>query len=79
MIAIDIYTGLLIYLFLWLVTIAILWIREVRRIKAHDWRINSNRLFNCNSCHYSFLAKDENANLVRCPRCNAMCILFKKD
>jgi rubrerythrin len=78
MIGLDLTTGLLIYLFAWLITIAILWIRELRRIKAHDWSISNNSLFRCNSCHYSFLVKDEQAHLVRCPRCNAMCILFKK-
>jgi transcription initiation factor IIE alpha subunit len=78
MIELDLTTGLLIYLFLWLITIAILWVRELRRIKAHDWSISNNRLFRCNSCHYSFLVKDEHTNLVRCPRCNAMCILLKK-
>ena len=78
MIGVDLPTGLLIYLFLWLITITVLWIRELWRIRAHDWSISNNRLFRCNSCHYSFLVKDEHANLVRCPRCNAMCILFKK-
>ena len=78
MIGLDLTTGLLIYLFAWLITIAILWIRELRRIRAHDWSISNNSLFRCNSCHYSFLVKDEQAHLVRCPRCNTMCILFKK-
>ena len=78
MIGLDLTTGLLIYLFAWLITIAILWIRELRRIRAHDWSISNNSLFRCDSCHYSFLVKDEQAHLVRCPRCNAMCILFKK-
>jgi transcription initiation factor IIE alpha subunit len=78
MIGLDLTTGLLIYLFAWLITIAILWIRELRRIKTYDWNISNNSLFRCNSCHYSFLVKDEQAHLVRCPRCNAMCILFKK-
>jgi len=78
MIGIELTTGLLIYLFAWLITIAILWIRELRRIKAHDWSISNNILFRCDSCHYSFLVKDEQSHLVRCPRCNTMCILFKK-
>ncbi len=78
MIGLDLTTGLLIYLFLCLITISILWVRELLRIKAHDWSISNNRLFRCNSCHHSFLIKDEHTNLVRCPRCNEMCILLKK-
>ena len=79
MIGISLTTGLLIYLFLWLITITILWVRELFRAKRHDWRISNNRLFRCNSCHFSFLVKDEHTNIVRCPRCNSMCILFKKE
>ncbi|MCK4981765.1 MAG: hypothetical protein KAS17_02520 [Victivallaceae bacterium] len=78
MIGIDLTTGLLIYLFAWLITIAILWIRELQRIKEHDWSISNNSLLHCDSCHYSFLVKDEQSHLARCPRCNTMCILFKK-
>jgi len=78
MIGIDLTTGLLMYLFLWLITIVILWIRELRRIKTYDWSISSNRLFRCNACHYSFLIKDEHINVVRCPRCNEMCIVLNK-
>lgn len=78
MIGIDLTTGLLIYLFACLITIAVLWIRELRRVKDHDWSISNNRLFRCNSCHYSFLVKDEHAHVVRCPRCNSMCILLKQ-
>ncbi|MDD5727307.1 MAG: hypothetical protein PHV59_01970 [Victivallales bacterium] len=78
MIELNLVSGLMIYLFLWLIMIAALWIRELRREKKYDWSISNNRLFRCNSCHYSFLVKEEHTHLVRCPRCNEMCILLEK-
>ena len=77
MIAINFSTALLIYMLVWLLTIAILWIREVWRNKVNDWKISNSRLFRCDHCQYAFLTK-ENTNITRCPRCNGMCILRKK-
>ncbi|QSH40101.1 hypothetical protein P0136_01435 [Lentisphaerota bacterium ZTH] len=78
MIGINLSTGMLIYLILWLVTIAILWARELWRVKVTDWRISRSHLFRCDHCQYAFLTK-ENSNITRCPRCNAMCILRKNN
>lgn len=77
MIGMDVANGFLFYLLFWIVTLAILWWREIRRQHRHDWKINNNRLFTCDQCHYAFLTRDEN-NVARCPRCNSMCIIRKR-
>ena len=51
------------YLSLFLITLAYLWFRDERRRAPDDW---------------TFLAKDDSANITRCPRCNEMCFLKKK-
>ncbi len=77
MIGIDFYWGFVLYLGVWLVTIFILWIRELRRLRLYDLKVGKNELCKCNSCHYNFLMNN-NSNISRCPRCNAMCILRKR-
>ena len=76
MIGLDFADGLFVYFLFWLITIVILWARELLRNKTNDWRISNSQLFRCDKCHYAFLNK-ENNNITRCPRCNAMCILRK--
>ena len=66
----------LIYTGLWLVVILGLWLGEIRRSRRSDWELSKGRLFNCSHCHHQFIVK-ESFNVVRCPRCNAMCILRK--
>jgi uncharacterized paraquat-inducible protein A len=77
MIGIDYGNGFIVYLLLWLITIAILWIRELLRVKSYNWDITKNKLFNCDHCHYAFTGRDS-SNVTRCPRCNNMCIVRKK-
>ncbi len=66
------------YLSLFLITLAYLWFRDERRRTPDDWTIAKERLYICPRCHLSFLAKDDSANITRCPRCNEMCFLKKK-
>jgi len=77
MISLDFSAGLFIYLMLWLLTIVILWARELWRLRHNDWRVSNSRLFSCDHCHYAFVTK-EDTNITRCPRCNSMCILRKR-
>lgn len=77
MIPISMDTGLLIYLMVWLLTIAILWGRNIWREHAHDWNLNKSRLFRCDSCHFAFVNK-ENCTITRCPRCNGICVFRKR-
>ncbi|MDD3155714.1 MAG: hypothetical protein PHS41_12690 [Victivallaceae bacterium] len=58
---------------LWLLFLAILWLRELNRIRNFEWHLSNSRLFHCDQCHHSFIIK-EPLNLCRCPRCNAICI-----
>ena len=66
------------YLSLFLITLAYLWFRDERRRAPDDWTIAKEHLYICPRCHLSFLAKDDSANITRCPRCNEMCFLKKK-
>lgn len=76
MISFDFANGLFVYLLVWVLTIVILWSRELWRNRAYRWDSRLPRLMTCLNCHYSFLSK-ENANVERCPRCNTMCIYRK--
>ncbi|MBE6380984.1 MAG: hypothetical protein E7047_08650 [Lentisphaerae bacterium] len=69
--------GILLYLLIWLVTIGILWARELWRNRAYSWESNSRRILNCPGCHVSFTAPD-NANVTRCPQCNSICFYRKR-
>lgn len=78
MITIDYVTAFIIYLFAWLLTLAILWAREIWRLKNYDWTLSSKeRLCHCDNCHFAFLIK-HGENITRCPRCNEMCIMRKR-
>ncbi|WP_176012686.1 hypothetical protein [Victivallis sp. Marseille-Q1083] len=78
LIGMDLAGGLLFYLLAWLVTIGILWVRELWRLKrGYDLQLSKGRLFSCDHCRYVFLFEDD-SNITRCPRCNSMCILRKK-
>ena len=77
MISIDYGTGLIIYLSLWLITLTILWVRELWRTKSYNWDLTKSKLFHCDRCHYSFTSLHGN-NVTRCPRCNNMCIVRRK-
>lgn len=68
--------GLFFYAALWLILIIFLWLRELHRNRRSGWELVKGRLFSCSSCHHLFIVKDSR-NVVRCPKCNAMCILRK--
>ncbi len=65
--------GLLVYFFGWLILIAVLWVRELLRVRSFEWHLSKSRLFHCDHCHHSFIIK-EAVNLTRCPRCNSISI-----
>jgi len=60
-------------LIIFLIYIAWLWQREIRRQKRNEWQLSNRQLFHCNTCHLSFIPKHP-ASLCRCPRCNTVCI-----
>ncbi len=71
----DFFTTILIVL---LIYIAWLWLREVGRIRKNEWQLNNRRLFHCNKCFLYFVPKHP-VSLCRCPRCNNVCILRRRD
>ena len=73
MIEITYADGFFIFLLAWLVLLAVLAWREQLRCKRHKWQLINSNLFHCDNCHHSFIP-DEELNLCRCPRCNAVCI-----
>ena len=74
----DLAAGLFFYLGFWLITVVILWARELWRLhRSDELKMSRGRLFSCDNCQYVFL-HEEPENLTRCPRCNAVCILRKK-
>ena len=77
MIGLDMSGGIVLYLVLWLVAIAFLWIRELLRARRAEQMAIRGRLFTCDKCRNVFLYEDT-SNITRCPRCNSMCILRKK-
>ncbi|MDD5663780.1 MAG: hypothetical protein PHT71_05920 [Victivallaceae bacterium] len=77
MIGLDFYWAFILYLEIWLATILVLWIRELRRLRQYDAKVGKSELCRCEKCNYNFLI-DNNNNIARCPRCNEMCILRKR-
>jgi len=69
--------GIFLYVLLSLGTVAVLWARELWRNRAYSWESESRRVLNCPGCHVSFIAED-NANVMRCPRCNSICFYRKR-
>ena len=69
--------ALFVYLLLWCLFVAVLWCRELSRIRRFDWKLSNSRLFHCDNCHHSFIVK-EAVNLCRCPKCNSICIFRKQ-
>ena len=72
MIPVSLSGGLFLLVALWLAFLAVLWIRELRRLSRHEWENSNRNLFFCPNCHYSFLTR-EPVHLSRCPRCNTIC------
>ncbi|MBO7147318.1 MAG: hypothetical protein J6W81_06175 [Lentisphaeria bacterium] len=67
-----------VYLYLWLVILIILWFREeLRRRKNFGWSVVKKRLYFCDNCSLSFLARHDGENVTRCPRCNELCFIRK--
>lgn len=67
-----------VYLYLWIILLGILWIRdELRRRRTFGWSVVKKRLFFCDNCHLSFLARNSGENVTRCPRCNELCFIRK--
>ena len=62
------------YFLLWLLLLLLLWRREESRVGPNDWRIRRSQLFYCKKCQRSFVNRDRNASVCRCPKCNAICI-----
>ncbi len=58
------------------VGIFLLWIRELMRRKAYEWKISEASLCICGKCHYGFLVK-AGEKLAHCPRCNDLCVVKK--
>ena len=73
MIGMSFADALFAFLALWLIYLAVLWLRELNRVNRSAWRLSNSRLFHCDNCHHSFVLK-KMVNLTRCPRCNAICI-----
>ena len=67
-----------VYITFWVIVLAFLWYRDERKKPADDWTFAKDHLYICSRCHLSFLAKDDSANITRCPRCNEMCFLKRK-
>ena len=62
------------YLLLWLLLIFLLWRSEEKRTRKNECRIRRSQLFHCDSCHHSFVNRDSETSICRCPRCNAICV-----
>jgi hypothetical protein len=77
MIGISNSLAIFIYMTVWLLLVVLLWCRLLLRRKRTQWGLTNSHLFNCDSCHFAFLTKEE-VNLTRCPRCNAICIRRRK-
>ena len=67
-----------VYISFWIIILGYLWFRDERKRSSVDWTIAKEHLYICSRCHLSFLAKDDSANITRCPRCNEMCFLKRK-
>ena len=67
-----------VYITFWVIVLAFLWYRDELKKPSDDWTFAKDHLYICSRCHLSFLAKDDSANITRCPRCNEMCFLKRK-
>ena len=67
-----------VYITFWVIVLAFLWYRDELKKPADDWTLAKDHLYICSRCHLSFLAKDDSANITRCPRCNEMCFLKRR-
>lgn len=67
-----------VYITFWVIVLAFLWYRDELKKTADDWTLAKDHLYICSRCHLSFLAKDDSANITRCPRCNEMCFLKRR-
>ena len=68
-----------IYLYLWIIILVALWLRqELRQRKIYGWSAVKKRLYFCDNCHLSFLARNDGENVTRCPRCNELCFIRKR-
>ena len=73
MIALSYAEVFFLYLLIWLLFLGFLAWRENLRNNRHHRQIFKSNVFHCNECHHTFVP-DEQVNLHRCPRCNAVCI-----
>ena len=64
----------LIALVLWLLLILFLWRREESRVRENEWRISRRQIFHCDNCGHSFVTRDREINICRCPYCNEICV-----
>ncbi len=67
-----------VYICLWIAMLALLWLREEWRCRKSDWSVVKDKLYLCDKCHLSFLARHDREHITRCPRCNEMCFLKKR-
>ena len=56
MIGMSFADALFVYFLLWLIFLAILWWRELSRVKSYEWHLSNSRLFHCDSCPSSHLS-----------------------
>ena len=64
----------LIYLVIWLLLILLLWRREESRVRGNEWRISRRQIFHCDNCGHSFVNRDRESSICRCPYCNEICV-----
>jgi len=64
----------LIALVLWLLLILFLWWREESRVRENEWRISHRQIFHCDNCGHSFVTRDREITICRCPYCNEICV-----
>ncbi|HRR28688.1 MAG TPA: hypothetical protein P5270_04935 [Victivallales bacterium] len=67
----------ILYIVFCLLSILLLWIRELIRLKSYQWYISSPSICICSKCHRGFLVK-AGEKLANCPRCNDICVIKRK-
>ena len=76
MIPLEAQNGFVMYIGIWFLFLAVLWAREIWRVKSYDWDLSKDRISVCDKCHYTFFLKDQE-NITRCPKCNEVCFSKK--
>lgn len=69
-------TGFFVYLFIWIIYLTILWIRETWRTDIREWSLSQGKLCICDDCKYAFLVKPRETTAI-CPKCGQLTIVKK--